>query len=294
MKTRAVLCISAVVLFGSASTTQAVGIPDTPQTEPDGVAKNRFISFVLPTGGAGAETAIEVRLLTLNRRCQQGLLNQFEPCSEDADCPGGVCDKPFASKEGSVRYVNIYKVCGGTHSVPRCFTNEDCVGVGDETCVASLFCPDDVFQPDFPCAVLGCEPEFRNWAGELAGATLHVFGEGIVPGRSAYDVAQVPFACEGDVANCAFTSPSLRIITARWADFNDDGSTNAIDIALAVNKLKTIRPPGALTKPRMKLVPSLLLAYIGVSAILLQNTIDAVSSLPQTGLIAGPQSCPND
>ena len=154
-------------------------------------------------------------------------------------------------------------------------------------------CPDDQFQPDFACAVLGCEPEFRDWAGELAGAALHVFGEGIVPGRSAYDVAQVPVTCEGDVSNCAFNSPSLLTVTSRWGDLNADGAINARDIALASNKL-TLPPPGAFTKPRIMLVPSLLQAHRNVNVLDLQNTIDAVSSLRQTGLITGPQSCPSD
>jgi hypothetical protein len=266
-------------------------------------------------------------LTTLNRRCSEGILNQFEPCSEDVDCPGGVCDKPFATKrcdggtgqfatngascvtngdcggggtctrtgrEGSVRYVNRYKVCDGT--IDGCLSSADCaMGV---SCIASLMCPDDVFQPGFPCAVLGCDPEFRDWAGELAGAasqTLHVFGEGIVPGRSAYDVSQLPAGCEDDPpANCEALSEPLRIVTARWGDLNADDATDAQDIALASNKLKPIPPPGAFTKPRVMLVGSLLQAHRNINVLELQNTIDAVKPLKQTGLIKGPQSCPND
>ena len=254
------------------------------------MVKNRFVSFVLPAGGAGAETAIEVVLTTLNHICSADSDNLFEPCSEDVDCINGVCDEPFVAREGSVRYVNVYSVCGGT--TQRCFTNEDCVGEGTEVCVASLFCPDDVFKPDFACAVLDCEPEYRDWAGDLGGEVVHVFGEGIVPGRSAYDVAQLPTACAGDEANCAFASESLRIVTARWCDFNADGDTNSLDIAEASNKVKPI--PDALTKARTMLIPSLLQAHRNVNVLELQNTIDAVKSLPQTGLIAGPQSCPND
>ncbi|MCH7632711.1 MAG: hypothetical protein IIB59_05820, partial [Planctomycetes bacterium] len=104
----------------------------------------------------------------------------------------------------------------------------------------------------------------------------------------------VPLACEDDPANCAFTSPSLRIVTARWGDLDGGGETNAVDITLASNKLKPIPPPGAFTKPRIMLIPSLLQAYRNVNVLELQNTIDAVSSLPQTGLITGPQSCPGD
>ena len=74
---------------------------------------------------------------------------------------------------------------------------------------------------------------------------------------------------------------------------NADGATNALDIARASNKL-TVPPPGAFTKPRIMLVGSRLKVYRNVSVLELQNTIDAVSSIPQTGLITGPQSCPND
>ncbi|MCH7595517.1 MAG: PQQ-dependent sugar dehydrogenase [Planctomycetes bacterium] len=64
-----------------------VGIPDTPQTEPDGVPKNRFISFALPAGGAGAETAIEVQLLTLNRRCSQAFSTSSSPARKTRSAP---------------------------------------------------------------------------------------------------------------------------------------------------------------------------------------------------------------
>ncbi|MCH7596584.1 MAG: hypothetical protein IID35_08500 [Planctomycetes bacterium] len=213
------------------------------------------------------------------------------------------------------------------------------------SCIESLMCPDTAPQPDFPCAVLGCEPDFRDWAGELANrrceggpndhgecatdddcpgavcegtttacmidedcaenvscvaytctrsAPLHVFGEGVVPARSAYDVTQIPFGCDGDVAGCGFRSPKLLIITARWGDLDDNG-LDASDIALASNKLKEIAAPGALTKPRVMLVGSLLRPYRNVNVLELQNTIDPLASVPQpTGQIKGPQSCPSD
>ena len=50
----------------------------------------------------------------------------------------------------------------------------------------------------------------------------------------------------------------------------------------------------ALHEPLRMLIASLLKVYRLVNVRELQNTIDAVASLPQTGQIKGPQSCPND
>ena len=260
--------------------------PD-PNSAGDEKTKNRFISMVIPASDPVVETAIQVTLTSLNHRCRADSDNLFEPCSDDADCVNGVCDAPFAAKEGVVRYVNRYRVC--LETTAGCLTSADC---GGDLCIASPMCPDDVFKPDFACAVLGCEPEFRDWAGELAGAPLHVFGEGIVPGRSEYDVAQLHSACADDVANCEFAGAPLRIETARWGDFNADGLTDASDIAYAADKVRPI--PNALTKPRTMLVPGLLKVHRNINVIMLINSVDAVKSLPQGGSIAGPQSCPND
>ena len=53
-------------------------------------------------------------------------------------------------------------------------------------------CPDSaVLLTSFRCAQLGCTPEYRDWAGELAGRTLHVVGREIVP-SSEYAVTNWP------------------------------------------------------------------------------------------------------
>ena len=100
----------------------------------------------------------------------------------------------------------------------------------------------------------------------------------------------LPAACAGDAANCAFASASLQIATARWCDFNVDGSTNSADIALAADKVKPI--PSAFTKQRMLVVPGLLKPHANINVVVLQNAVDAVKLLPQAGSITGPQSCP--
>ncbi len=68
-----------------------------------------------------------------------------------------------------------------------------------------------------------------------------------------------------------------------------DGATNAADIAAAADKVKPI--PSAFTKPRTMLIPGILNPFRNVNVTELQNTVDAVKSLPMTGSIPGPEMC---
>ncbi len=79
------------------------------------------------------------------------------------------------------------------------------------------------------------------------------------------------------------------ITTARWADMTADGATNASDITAASDKVKPI--PEAFTKPRTMLIPGVLNPFRNVNVTELQNTVDAVKSLPMPGFIAGPEDC---
>ena len=79
------------------------------------------------------------------------------------------------------------------------------------------------------------------------------------------------------------------IATARWADMTADGATNATDIAAASDKVKPI--PEAFTKPRTMLIPGILDPFRTVNVTELQNTVDAVKSLPKPGFITGPEDC---
>ncbi len=100
---------------------------------------------------------------------------------------------------------------------------------------------------------------------------------------------QIPVACAGNEASCTLASDALMILTARWADMTADGSTNASDITAASDKVKPI--PEAFTKPRTMLIPGTLNPFRNVNVTELQNTVDAVKSLPMTGSIAGPEDC---
>ena len=55
------------------------------------------------------------------------------------------------------------------------------------------------------------------------------------------------------------------------------------------DKVKPI--PKAFIKPRTQLVPSILSPFESVNVIELQNTIDAVKSLPMPQLFTGPEEC---
>ena len=79
------------------------------------------------------------------------------------------------------------------------------------------------------------------------------------------------------------------ITTARWADMTADGAINAQDITAASDKVKPI--PEALAKPRTMLIPRILNPFRNVNVLELQNTIDAVKSLPMPGFISGPEDC---
>ena len=89
--------------------------------------------------------------------------------------------------------------------------------------------------------------------------------------------------------SCALVSRALSIATTRWADLTADGSTNAQDIAAASDKVKPI--PEAFTKPRTMLIPGILDPFRNVNVLELQNTVDAVKSLPMSGFITGPEDC---
>ena len=202
--------------------------PQTPAADPFGshVDKNRYISMVIPAEGAGQETAIRVRLTSLHH-------------------PASPANPPdFSAWEGAYRWVNAIDTNpgGGLHT-----------------------CPDSpVWGTIFRCAVLGCGPEYRDWAGELGGEPLHVTGASVVP-SSQYGVVQLPATCMGTEACCAAMSEELSITTSLHGDVNhiDDGLA-VLDVAWVVDHIKgkpypTTWPPEpgrAMFKPRVHLRPN--------------------------------------
>ena len=180
------------------------------------MGKNRFVSLVVPPPGDPLPMALRVRLSVLH----------------DTTAPPDAPD--FATFEGQYRYVNTYRD-----------------GLGNVV----WDCPDSTsLGTSFNCAVLGCQPEYRDWAGDLAGAPLHVSGSAVVP-SSTLAISHVPAYCQGFETDCLAASAELMVTTRRWGDIVDGGAipVNAIDIAAMVDKVKDL--PSAVSEPRALLQP---------------------------------------
>jgi hypothetical protein len=118
--------------------------------EPQGMDKNRYISFVVPPELAGQSIALRVRLTSLH--------------DPEAPIPPGTPD--FSASEGEYRYVNSF------------------TGVSPP----DLDCEDSAaFGTTYKCAKLGCDPEWADWAALLGTDVLNVTSREVIP-SSQYDV----------------------------------------------------------------------------------------------------------
>ncbi len=302
---------------------EAISVPAAPLPEPDAIVKSRYISFVVPEGKTAAETALRVELSQLHHVCSDGSFNLFAPCVDDADCIDGVCETRFGDAEGQYRYVNAIKLCtaGTSIGIAPCQSNADCDDALGETCepmrscqggsedgmflcveqagcdarglggtcLSSLRCEDsETKATTFLCAVLGCQPEYRDWAAETAGGTLHVTGAAVVPGRSSYAVSQLSAACAGCQADCSFSSSELFVTTAQWGDV-DPGALNAQDLTVIVDRLKDL-PEIDVIKPRAQLTPNIPSPVRKMNVNDLEVAVDALKSFPFA--FPGPGICP--
>jgi hypothetical protein len=229
----------------------AAAAPDALTPVPGGVHLNRFVGVVVPASSAGQQTALRITLTTINHRrlCCSGQdgngfgtgCNVNAPCNLDSNCSGGtpLCRQQlasgppdFSSLEGKIRYVNSFP--GG-----------------------SLICPDDgpPFNTSYRCATLGCEPEYRDWATDLAVAVnpaapdglLYITGDAVIP-SSAIHLQHIAASCGATPgANaCSAASASLTVGTANWGDMSSpafgppDGRGDVLDIPAITNKLKGV------------------------------------------------------
>ena len=221
--------------------------PDPPLPEPAGIDKIRFISFVVPPTTAGTETALRVRLESLHH-----------PPSPPAGTPS------FAAFEGEYRYVNGF-------------------GLGS----AGVTCPDSPnFGTTFFCARLGCQPEYRDWGGQVGGQVLHVTGDAAAP-SSVYAVSHIAAACGSAPAAdlCAAASAELNVPTAVWGDVvgssngPPDGMANVLDISTVVDKVKDLAT--AFREPRTWLKdPSPDPMGASINVLDIGFTVDAVKRFP--------------
>jgi hypothetical protein len=227
------------------------GAPDAIMSD-GGPVRNRFLSLMVPTAntaGPAPATAIRVRLTSLHHP------------SQPANPPN------FTAFEGQYRYVNTYRD-GANNPVFDCVDSPS-------------------FNTFFKCAKLGCEPEYRDWAGDFNGEPMHVTGRDVIP-SSIYHVAHVAEACQGQEPTCPASSFELQVNTALWGDVLP-GTLNAIDLGEVVDKSKDTMD--ALTKPSVLLQPNEPDPRAVFSALNVGAAVDAVKGLPYN---AGwtPQTCP--
>jgi hypothetical protein len=232
----------------------ALAEPQTPVAEPSGTTKNRFLSFALPPEGSGVETAVRVRLTSLHHPAPP--------------IPPGTPN--FAAFEGQFRYLNAIR---------------DTANNPVFTCADSA-----VSGTSYNCARLGCTPEYRDWAGILGGAVVHVTGDSVIP-SSQYDVAQLAASCAGNESACTAVSPVLTLVTERWGNVDNSpiqGVPNAIDISKVVDKVKDV--PGAFIEPRCQLREATPNPYgMAVNALDIGRAVDAVKGQPYPFTLSG---CP--
>ncbi len=121
-----------------------------------------------------------------------------------------IASPPGAPTGSQIRYLNAVGFNGDNHGA------------------MSIDCPDvPTHCPNFACAVLGCEPEYRDWAAEVAAidpihSVIHVTGNAVVP-SSTYSVLH---EAEGGE-----TSASMQVSTAVWGDVLPAfGVVNVVDL----------------------------------------------------------------
>ncbi len=198
-----------------------------PTAEPlPGGQKDRFISFGVPELANQQPYAIKVTL--------DSLYNPRPAVQNPMD---------FSALEGQVRYVKVAaKMCTGGNEpgYAVCTSQADCVAreLGG-TCGDGVNCLDSpAFNTTYKCAVLGCQPEYRNWASEgLAGSDiLHVTGNAIIP-ESVYDVR---FIQEVSATTIECRSAGLTIETGVYGDTDANGLVNVTDIINTVDVVKQV------------------------------------------------------
>jgi hypothetical protein len=148
----------------------------------------------------------------------------------------------------------------------------------------------------FRCAVLGCEPEYRQWKLELGRDPLNVTGAAVVP-SSQYEVVEFASSCQGQEATCTATSSGQQVLTAVHGDVDPVSDNLAVlDVARIVDHVKGI--PGSLPKPAVHLrpnVPDAIGESVGVLDI--ATAVDAVKGRPY-GFVGdfGPcaDACPGE
>lgn len=180
--------------------------------------------------------------------------------------PPGFSD--VSAFEGKVRYVNSFP--GGV-----------------VTCVDST-----TFGTSYKCAMLGCDPEEREWDVEIGNAPLHVTGSAVMP-SATYSVR----SWREPESGYKCRSPSQAILSASaYGDVSGSGggppdnATNIIDIGVVVDKIKDGET--ALSEPRTWLKMASPTPNIDpVNVIDVGHVVDALKGLAYPFV---PVVCPGD
>jgi len=238
--------------------------PPMPQGDTSIYNKNRVVSIWVPTSptsAPGAQTAIRVRLVSLN---DPNLSNA--PVVPPADFSAFEFGPTCADPAGCVRWVGK----------PNTFLeSQNNPGAGA-----------------FQAARLQCTPYYTDWTTE---ALVHVFGAEVIPG-SFYNVENVAADCMGNEATCSLVSPRNILATARYADvvppFNPPefrGEPDALDVVALVDKFKNA--PGALSKTWAQLQPNVPDLNGDVNALDIVAGVDAFKRFAYP--FSGPCVCPS-
>jgi len=246
----------------------AVVTPPPVGSDPTGLKKPRFISFLIPP--SGGETSLRVRLVSLHH-----VLPLYS----------GGPSIPFTLFEGQSLYAGapaqyVESVSSGT---PFMASQLDCQPHyrNWNTISTGGFCIGGT-SPGSSCTI------GQPCAGDgVCGALLHVSGEAIVP-SSIYEVQNLALSCAGGESTCTAVSAALTIGTTRWGDVIDPFNPPSVttqpdtgDFSALVNKFKSalgapIKARGLLagnTRGRIDIVPDLGFTHISLC-------VDAFKGLP--------------
>ncbi|MCH7595566.1 MAG: hypothetical protein IID35_03320 [Planctomycetes bacterium] len=147
------------------------------------------------------------------------------------------------------------------------------------TCLPSITCEDsETRDTTFACAVLGCQPEYRDWVTELGGRTLFATGPEIMPGASRYEITLVPASCMGNEASCAETLPLLTVGTPRWGDVEDHVGVSTLDLVHMVDRMMELG--GTILKPAAQFQPQQVNPLNPMDVRDLALAVDAVKFFP--------------